>query len=172
MNTKSKLSENLNSVFDITPSVVVENVAPVVLASTTSTSMMASDTTAEEPVDTGPIKEVEQNIRGLITTGVDALDHALDVAKQLESPRAFEVVGILIRQLSDMNMQLIDAHERKMKLLKSNSPAAGVPPPGGVINNNSLIFNGTTSEFNRMLESFKNKTNAISSEQPSVDETK
>ena len=99
-----------------------------------------------------PVDEVQENIRELITRGADALEYALDLAKQSDSPRAFEVVGALLKQMSDMNMQLLDAHDKKVKFRK---PKEEEKP--NVVNNNSIIFNGSTSEFNKLLEQMRNK---------------
>ena len=57
------------------------------------------------------------NLYELLSSGEDALTHALDVAKQSEHPRAFEVVGNLIKQLADINHQLLDLSEKRQKLL-------------------------------------------------------
>ena len=56
-----------------------------------------------------------ENLLELLTTGQNALMHSLEVAKQSEHPRAFEVVGNLMKQLADVNQQLMDLHAQKKK---------------------------------------------------------
>jgi hypothetical protein len=92
------------------------------------------------------------NLHGLLLQGQDALMNALEIAKQSEHPRAFEVVGNLIKQLADVNEQLLNLHERKQKL---DNPK-GSEPKSGVTNNNA-IFVGSTSELNKLLSDLDNK---------------
>ena len=56
------------------------------------------------------------NLHSLLQQGQDALYHALEIAKSTEHPRAFEVVGNLMKQLSDVNIQLLDLHDKKRRI--------------------------------------------------------
>ena len=85
------------------------------------------------------------NLRELLITGQNALYHALEVAKQSEHPRAFEVVGNLMKQLADVNQQLMDLHQQKAKL---DGPKAAKQE----ITNNA-IFVGSTAELTKMIKS-------------------
>jgi len=87
------------------------------------------------------------NLRSLLTTGQSALLHALDVAKQSEHPRAFEVVGNLMKQLADVNQQLMDLHQQKAKL-----DAPGKAEAAKQVTNNNAIFVGSTSELSKMIK--------------------
>ena len=69
----------------------------------------------------------------------------LEVAKQSEHPRAFEVVGNLMKQLADVNQQLLDIHLQKQKL---DAPKKGV---GDKVTNNA-IFVGSTAELNKLIK--------------------
>jgi hypothetical protein len=83
------------------------------------------------------------NLYQLLQTGQDALESALEIAKDSENPRAFEVVGNLIKQLSDINHQIIDIHAKRQKL----EPKEGMTN----ITNNNAIFCGSTAELNTMI---------------------
>ena len=85
------------------------------------------------------------NLRELLTTGQNALMHALEVAKQSEHPRAFEVVGNLMKQLADVNQQLMDIHQQKQKL---DAPKGGAKTEKVT---NNAIFVGSTADLNKML---------------------
>jgi hypothetical protein len=78
--------------------------------------------------------------------GEDALMGALEVAKQSEHPRAFEVVGTLIKQMADVNQQLMDLHKQKQQI-------EGVTSGGSSksVTNNNAIFVGSTAELNKMI---------------------
>lgn len=87
------------------------------------------------------------NLHNIIDCGKEALTHALSVAKQSEHPRAFEVVGGLMKQLADINQQLMDIHQQKKKL---DDPSKGQASNNKVTNN--AIFVGSTSELNKMIK--------------------
>lgn len=85
------------------------------------------------------------NIRELTTLGKDLLTDAIKVAKESEHPRAYEVVGTLVKQLADVNQQLLDLHTQKQKL--------DAPRPGDVPKvTNNAIFVGSTAELTRILK--------------------
>jgi hypothetical protein len=87
------------------------------------------------------------NLRELLTTGKAALEHALEVAKSSEHPRAFEVVGNLMKQLADVNQQLMDIHQQKQKL---DGPKETKKSGDRVTNN--AIFVGSTNELSKMIK--------------------
>lgn len=88
-----------------------------------------------------------ENLHTLIENGKQALEHALSIAKQSEHPRAFEVVGNLIKQLADVNQQLMDIHQQKKKL---DEPAKGTA--SGKVTNNNAIFVGSTAELSKLVD--------------------
>ena len=110
--------------------------------------------TKDGEVITPPDQKIENdydsarnNLRELLATGQAALVHALEVAKQSEHPRAFEVVGNLIKQLADVNQQLMDVHQQKQKL---DGPKETKKSGDRVTNN--AIFVGSTNELSKMIK--------------------
>ncbi len=91
-----------------------------------------------------------RNLHSLLEQGQEALFHALEVAKQSEHPRAFEVVGNLMKQLADINHQLLDLHSKKQKIESPKGEQSNVT--------NNAIFVGNTTELSRMLENLKRGT--------------
>ena len=65
---------------------------------------------------------------------------------QSEHPRAFEVVGNLMKQLADINQQLLDLHQQKQKL---DSPKER---SGKEVTTNNVIFTGSTAELNKLIK--------------------
>jgi len=65
---------------------------------------------------------------------------------QSEHPRAFEVVGNLMKQLADINQQLLDLHQQKQKL---ETPKEGSRKE---VTNNNVIFTGSTAELNKLIK--------------------
>ena len=89
------------------------------------------------------------NLRNLLGQGQEALTHALEVAKQSEHPRAFEVVGQLVKQLADVNQQLMDLHSQKKKL---DEPGKGASAKKVT---NNAIFVGSTAEMQKLINNMK-----------------
>ena len=53
----------------------------------------------------------QSNIKDLIGNGNVALESALKVATESDSPRAFEVVAILLKTMADLNNNILDVHK-------------------------------------------------------------
>ena len=57
-----------------------------------------------------------ENYYNLIERNQDAIEEMLEIAKQSEHPRAFEVVGQLIKSGLDANKELMGLHKTKKEL--------------------------------------------------------
>lgn len=128
-----KIDDKLSEVFDIETAPSKE-VAPQVLPAQTGDKLQDDFDVARN------------NLHILLLDGQQALQSALDVAQQSEHPRAFEVVGNLIKQLADINQQLLDLHQQKQKLDEPKGEAKKQ------VTNNNAIFVGSTSELNKLIQ--------------------
>ena len=90
-------------------------------------------------------KYSRENFYSLIERGQDAIDGILDLAKEGEHPRAYEVAGQLIKNVGEVTEKLVELQE-KMKKLKE------VPEHGPKSVTNAL-FVGSTKELQKMLKS-------------------
>jgi hypothetical protein len=90
------------------------------------------------------------NLHQIINQGSDALEEALIVAKTSEHPRAFEVVGQLIKTLVDANKDLLDIQKKLKELKRVDEKDA---PSQQTINNS--IFVGSTSELQQLINGRK-----------------
>jgi hypothetical protein len=90
------------------------------------------------------------NLHQIIHKGNDALEEALLVAKTSEHPRAFEVVGQLIKTLVDANKDLLDI-QKKLKDLKKDDEQKG---PQSVQAENA-IFVGSAAELQALVNGRK-----------------
>ena len=106
-----KSDENLSKIFDVEPIKQGE-------IASTGQEIVPASSKVEENVDYD-YDAARNNLYNLLNQGKDALFHALEIAKQSEHPRAFEVVGNLMKQLADTNEQLLALSERKVKDRKS-----------------------------------------------------
>ena len=89
-------------------------------------------------------KYQRENFYQLVERGQDAIDGILDLAREGEHPRAYEVAGNLIKQVADVTEKLGDL-QTKMKKLKEVPNQA----PKNVTN---ALFVGSTAELQKMLK--------------------
>jgi len=138
-----KLDDNLSEVFDLAPMPKPE--------------LALSENIPEHNEKIESDYEVTRsNLRSLLVTGQEALMQALEVAKQSEHPRAFEVVGNLMKQLADVNQQLMDLHQQKQKLDEPSKAEKAKQVT------NNAIFVGSTTELNKLIKTMtKGDTNGI-----------
>ena len=90
-------------------------------------------------------KYQRENFYNLIERGQDAIDGILELAKEGEHPRAYEVALNGIKQVADVTDKLIDLQD-KMKKLKE------VPGSNAPKNVTNALFVGSTAELQKMLK--------------------
>ena len=90
-----------------------------------------------------------QNIRDLIVKGNDAASHIVEIAKQSEHPRAFEVAAGMLKNLSDMNKDLLEIKKRKQDLQPK------VTNNTQNLNIDKAVFVGSTAELLKQLKENK-----------------
>ena len=86
-----------------------------------------------------------QNFYNLVERGNDAITGILELAKESEHPRTYEVAGNLIKQVAEVTEKLGDLQE-KMKKLKE-------VPDNAPKNVTNALFVGSTAELQKMLKS-------------------
>lgn len=139
-----KLNEKLSEALDIEPiefevvGSVVDNTAPVVV-----------DTTPTNEVVDDDANFARCNIRSLIEKGNQAMDDLLNVAKASEHPRAYEVAAGLIKNLADLNKDLLEIQKRRKDL--SPQEASSVKN----VNVDKAVFVGSTAELVKLLKTNK-----------------
>ena len=97
----------------------------------------------DEDID-NDYKYQRENFYNLIERGQDAIDGILDLARESEHPRTYEVAGNLIKQVAEVTEKLGDL-QGKMKKLKEVPNSA----PKNVTN---ALFVGSTAELQKMLK--------------------
>jgi outer membrane phospholipase A len=131
---------SLSKVFDVEPLKQGE-------VASTGTEVVPENKKIEENIDYD-YDVSRNNLHKLLNQGQDALYHALEIAKQSEHPRAFEVVGNLMKQLADTNEQLLKLSEKKQKM---DAPKHVEQSPSKQVTNNNAIFVGSTSELSKLI---------------------
>ena len=80
---------------------------------------------------------------GLVERGQDAIEGILDIAKESEHPRVYEVAGQLIKTVGETTEKLIDLQAKMKELDKDNNV------PDKVQNN---LFVGSSAELQKLLK--------------------
>lgn len=89
---------------------------------------------------------VRKNLREILMTGADAIDSVLTVAKESDSPRAYEVAAQLIKAVADVNKDLLEIH-KKVKEIQGGDVSS---QKATSITNNS-IFVGSTKDLQAVV---------------------
>ena len=89
-------------------------------------------------------KYQRENFYNLVEKGSTAIDGILELAKESEHPRTYEVAGNLIKQVAEVTEKLGDLQEkmRKLKEVPSNAPK----------NVTNALFVGSTKELQTMIK--------------------
>ena len=132
--------QNWPSAFDIgVPFEGDENIVP----QKSEISRWSTEITGENDVD-DDYKYQRENFYNLVERGSDAIEGILELAKEGEHPRAYEVAGNLIKQVAEVTEKLGDLQE-KMRKLKE------VPNHGPKSVTNAL-FVGSTKELQKLIK--------------------
>jgi argininosuccinate lyase len=128
-----KLNENLSDLFDVEPIQTVEPISTVPVVIDHDDSVVSDAQFARE------------NIRELISKGNSAIDQLLLVARDTEHPRAYEVAAGLIKNLGDLNKDLLEIQKRKRDLApKETAQSSG-------LSIDKAVFVGSTAELIKLV---------------------
>ena len=94
-----------------------------------------------------------RNLRDLIDSGMGDLDRVMEIARQSESPRAFEVATNLLKTLTDTNKDLLELAKKKKDLTQEKDK-----PSAQNITNNAL-FVGSTADLQKLIQGKNDGTN-------------
>lgn len=81
----------------------------------------------------------------LIERGKDALENMIEVARESEHPRAYEVLSGMIKNISDVNDRLMILNKGKKELEKKNDITK-------VENTQNNFYLGSTADVQRLLK--------------------
>ena len=145
---KTSKFDNLNDAFN------VESISPdKIIQSPEEKKIVKKDILDNVEED---IKKDYKYTRGqlysIIEKGQEAINGILDLAQESEMPRAYEVAGQLIKNVSDATDKLMDL-QKKLKDVNKEEEQKG---PSTV---NNALFVGSTSELSKLLKSGINQEN-------------
>ena len=130
MTTKLRLDKELGVIEKIVPTAV-----PKIIPNTIEVS--------EDDIE-NDYKYQRENFYNLVERGSDAIEGILELAKEGEHPRAYEVAGQLIKNVAEVTEKLGDLQEkmRRLKEVPSNAPT----------NVTNALFVGSTKELQTMIK--------------------
>ena len=106
-------------------------------------SRYSDDLRDDEDIDLD-YKYQRDNFYNLVEKGSAAIEGILELAREGEHPRAYEVAGNLIKQVAEVTEKLGDLQEkmRKLKEVPNNAPKSVT----------NALFVGSTAELQKMLK--------------------
>jgi len=137
----NKTDKKLSELFDVDPIATdVEIVSSTEVVPIKSEDVVETDT-----------EYARRNIRDLIDKGSVAVDNLLQVSKESEHPRAYEVVAGLMKTMADLNKDLLELQKRKKDLQPQLDSASN----RGNITVEKAVFVGSTAELLKQIRENK-----------------
>ena len=134
----------LDKIFDITP--VDETELPTTLPA-------VSDSESRQMDQEDDYQLARNTLRNLIHKSEDTLDQMIDLAKNSEHPRTYEVAGQFMKTMSDVSKDLL-LLQKQVKDLKKDDPIK-------IGTQNNMVFNGSTADLFKMLKNGPSEDNII-----------
>jgi len=135
MTIMTKKYDKLDETFDVKPTEIVkEKVDDKIEQIKSSTEDIRKD-----------YEYTRGNLYSIIEKGQEAINGILELAQESEMPRAYEVAGQLIKNVSDATDKLMDL-QKKLKDVNEDKEAKG---PTTV---NNALFVGSTADLQKMLK--------------------
>ena len=132
--TKETVDEKLDSLLDINTEIKKE-------------TKVVKVPSRIENIDTD-YKYARENLYNLVERGQDAIEGILELSKETEHPRAYEVAGQLIKTVADTAEKLIDVQKKLKDLEKEDS---------SIKTQHNHLYVGSTSELQKFLKKEKKK---------------
>ena len=121
---------------------VIEKIVPTTIPEIISIIPNTTEVSEDDIED--DYKYQRDNFYNLVEKGSAAIDGILELAKESEHPRTYEVAGQLIKNVAEVTEKLGDLQEkmRRLKEVPSNAPK----------NVTNALFVGSTKELQKMLK--------------------
>ena len=122
---------------------VIEKIVPKVIPTKSDVSQYTAELIGENDIE-DDYKYQRDNFYNLVEKGSAAIDGILELAKESEHPRTYEVAGQLIKNVAEVTEKLGDLQEkmRRLKEVPNNAPR----------NVTNALFVCSTKELQKMLK--------------------
>jgi DNA-binding PadR family transcriptional regulator len=98
-------------------------------------------------------EKIRKSLYDLTDQGDEAIELMMELARESEHPRAFEVLGQLIKQNAEISEKILKMHKTKKEVEKIDDTPLAIESAGGVTNNN--VFIGSTADLQKLLRDEK-----------------
>ncbi len=132
-----KINQKLSDILDVEPISVSE-------VQTAENSVAIVEVKNEIEADT---EFARNNIKELISKGNAAVHELASVAKDSQHPRSYEVLAGLIKNMSDLNKDLLELQKRKKDLIYKEEAKGSKD-----LNIDKAVFVGSTTELMKLLK--------------------
>ena len=136
MGTNTMSNENLDELFDITDEITTQ------VVEVEEGELMPENSERAEEVNSD-YQYTRSNYYDLIEKGTSAIESSLQIAQEGQHPRAYEVTAQLLKNVGELNKDLMELQITVDKL-------KGTSKPSNVTNN--TMFVGSTKELQQMLK--------------------
>jgi hypothetical protein len=133
----TKFERNMEQLFDVAPVEIIEETLPAVVETKEQTQLDDDLQTDYETVRT--------NYEEIIEKGKDAIDDILEIARESEHPRAFEVAATMIKNVTEANEKLILLQKQMREMKKGQKETSKTTI-------DKAIFVGSTAELSKLLK--------------------
>lgn len=90
-----------------------------------------------------------ETYRDIIEKGKESMELMIEVARESEHPRAFEVLSGMMKNMADVTDKLMDLNKKHKEINQTDEPKQ----IGGTTTNN--LFVGTTTDLQRLIQNEK-----------------
>jgi hypothetical protein len=133
----TKFEKSMEQIFDVAPVEVIEKEAlPAVIEK--------ENTELDEDLK-ADYETVRNNYEEIIEKGKDAIDDILEIARESEHPRAFEVAATMIKNVTEANEKLILLQKQMRDMKKGQKETSKTTI-------DKAIFVGSTAELSKLLK--------------------
>ena len=153
-------NESLNAAFDLdfisgTVSANVETMSTEITVENGQYANVIPYEPEEHQADEEDFEEVRANLKSLVRKGNQMLDRMIEIADSSERDRTFEVAGTLLKNLADINKDIIGSRKthKETKILDKQSNK----DDGGSVNIDKAVFVGTTADLLKQVKAEQEK---------------
>lgn len=145
----SKFNKTMEQIFDIAPSNIIDEETSEIQEYIPKSSDQELSQLLDHDLKVD-YEKTRDNIDLLIAKGTEAVDNMLEIARQSEKARDFEVAGNMIKTLVDASKDLLEVQKRMRDMTgKTDS---------GTTNIKNAVFVGSTAELLKAMKEIKQGT--------------
>lgn len=130
-----ELNKNLSDIFDVEHIEIVDKPVATEIVQVSTENSVESDT-----------EVARGNLKNLLDKGNRAVEELAMVARDSQHPRAYEVLAGMMKNLADMNKDLLEIQKRKQDLLGIKTDNKND------VNIDKAVFVGSTAELMKLIK--------------------